>query len=161
MMHDLSPEQADARAEFRDMVDREIAPIAGDLHRREQTPREIIRRLADRGYLGLPLPRDLGGAGRDMVTFGLLAAELGRGCSSLRSLITVHTMVAQAILRWGTRAQKEAWIPRLAAGSAIGAFALSEPGVGSDAKSVTTEARAEGGDVVLNGHKKWITYGQI
>jgi len=161
MKHDLSPDQADARAEFRATVDREIAPVADEHHRQERTPPELIRRLAERGYLGLPLPKDLGGGGRDMVTFGLLAGEVGRGCSSLRSLLTVHTMVAQAILRWGTRAQKEKWIPRLADGSAIGALALSEPSVGSDAKSVKTQATPAGGDVVLNGHKKWITYGQI
>lgn len=161
MKHDLSPDQADARAEFRATVDREIAPVADEHHRQERTPPELIRRLAERGYLGLPLPKDLGGGGRDMVTFGLLAGEVGRGCSSLRSLLTVHTMVAQAILRWGTRAQKEKWIPRFAAGSAIGALALSEPSVGSDAKSVKTQATPAGGDVVLNGHKKWITYGQI
>jgi glutaryl-CoA dehydrogenase (non-decarboxylating) len=161
MKHDLSPEQADARAEFRAMVDREIAPVAGEHSRQQRTPPELIRRLAELGYLGLALPREFGGGGRDMVTFGLLAGELGRGCSSLRSLLTVHTMVAQAILRWGTRAQKEKWIPRFAAGSTIGAFALSEPSAGSDAKSIATQATTTGGDIVLNGHKKWITFGQI
>jgi glutaryl-CoA dehydrogenase (non-decarboxylating) len=161
MKHDLSPEQAEARAEFRATVDREIAPVADEHCRQQRTPPELIQRLAEHGYLGLVLPRELGGGGRDMVTFGLLAGELGRGCSSLRSLLTVHTMVAQAILRWGTRAQKEKWIPRFAAGSTIGAFALSEPSVGSDAKSIKTQATTAGSDVVLNGHKKWITFGQV
>jgi alkylation response protein AidB-like acyl-CoA dehydrogenase len=161
MKHELSPAQAEAQAEFRAFVDREIAPFADEHHRQQRTPPEIIRRMAERGYLGLPLPEELGGSGRDMVTFGLLAGELGRGCSSLRSLVTVHTMVAQAILRWGTRAQKEKWIPKFATGSMIGAFALSEPSVGSDAKSIKTQATAAGGDFVLNGHKKWTTYGQI
>lgn len=161
MDHDLSREQAAAQAEFRAFVSREIAPIAEEHHREQRTRPEIIRRLAEIGYLGLSLPAELGGGGRDAVTFGLLAGEIGRACSSLRSLLTVHTMVAHAILRWGTRAQKERWIPKLAAGSVIGALALSEPSVGSDAKSVKTQATTQGGDVVLTGHKKWITYGQI
>jgi len=161
MQGTLSPEQADAHAEFRAFADREIAPFADEHHRQQRTPAEVIRRLAERGYLGLPLPHELGGGGRDAVTFGLFAGELGRCCSSLRSLLTVHTMVAQAILRWGTRAQKEKWIPKLASGSVIGALALSEPSVGSDAKSVKTQATPAGGDFLLNGIKKWVTYGQI
>nr|CCE88384.1 acyl-CoA dehydrogenase [Sorangium cellulosum] len=161
MEHDLTPDQADALAAFQLFVDREIAPVADEVHRQQRTPAEIIRRMAELGYLGLSLPRELGGGGRDLVTLGLLAGEIGRGCSSIRSLLTVHTMVAQAILRWGTRAQKEKWIPRFAEGSVIGALALSEPTAGSDAKSVKTQATAAGGDVVLNGHKKWITYGQL
>jgi len=160
-MHDLSPEQALALAAFQAFVDEEIAPFADERHRRERMPREAVRRLAERGYLGLPLPRELGGGGRDSVTFGLLAGEIGRGCSSLRSLLTVQTMVAQAILRWGTRSQKEAWIPKLAAGAVIGAFALSEPSAGSDAKSIKTHAALSGGDFVLNGQKKWITFGEM
>lgn len=160
-MDDLSPEQSAAQAEFRAFVGREIAPIAEEHHREQRTRPEIIRRLAEIGYLGLALPKDLGGGGRDAVTFGLLAGEIGRACSSMRSLLTVHTMVAHAILRWGTRAQKEKWIPKFAAGSVIGALALSEPSVGSDAKSVKTQATTQGGDFALTGHKKWITYGQI
>ncbi|WP_437670494.1 acyl-CoA dehydrogenase family protein [Sorangium sp. So ce131] len=161
MRHHLTREQAEALDEFQSFADREIVPLGDDHHRQQRTRPEIIRRLAERGYLGLPLPRELGGGGRDMVTFGLLVGEVGRGCSSLRSLLTVHTMVAQSILRWGTRAQKEVWIPRLASGMAIAALGLSEPGTGSDAKSVKTEATPDGGDFVLHGHKKWITYGQL
>lgn len=94
------------------------------------------------------------------MTLGLLAAELGRACSSLRSLLTVHTMVAHAVARWGTRAQKDTWLPRLARGERIGALAVSEPGTGSDASSVTTRITPDGDDWILDGHKKWITYGE-
>lgn len=155
----LSAEQAAAWEEFRAFADQEIVPLGDEHHRLQRTRPEIIQRLAERGYLGLPLPRDLGGGGKDLVTFGLMVGEIGRGCSSLRSLLTVHTLVAHAILRWGSQAQKETWIPRLSSGSAIAALALSEPGTGSDAKSVTTVARPDGGDFVLTGHKKWVTYG--
>jgi alkylation response protein AidB-like acyl-CoA dehydrogenase len=97
----------------------------------------------------------------DWVTFGLLNEELGRACSSVRSLVTVHSMACHAVLRWGSRAQKERWLPRLASGSALGAFALSEPDVGSDAGAVGTTAVADGDSYVLTGRKKWTTYGQL
>jgi alkylation response protein AidB-like acyl-CoA dehydrogenase len=95
------------------------------------------------------------------VSFGLLNEELGRGCSSLRSLLTVHSMASHAVLRWGSRAQKKRWLAPLARGEAIGAFALSEPDVGSDAAAVETTATADGDTYVLEGTKKWTTYGQI
>ncbi|WP_394839502.1 acyl-CoA dehydrogenase family protein [Pendulispora rubella] len=157
----LTPAHEAAHAEFRGFVDDHIAPFAGDWHRAQATPPEIIRRLSERGYLGLSIPASFGGGGNDAVTLGLLAAELGRGCSSLRSLLTVHTMVAQAVLRWGSRAQKETWLPQLASGARIGALALSEPDVGSDAKSVTTTMRSEGDAFIVDGHKTWITYGSV
>lgn len=156
----LGAQQAEAQAQFREFVDREIAPAADDWHYQQRTPPELIKRLAERGYFGLSLSPDFGGGGCDMVTLGLLMEEIGRGCSSLRSLLTVHSMVAHAISRWGTRAQKQKWLPRLASGQALAAFALSEPGVGSDAKSIATAASPTGDGFTLNGEKKWITYGQ-
>jgi alkylation response protein AidB-like acyl-CoA dehydrogenase len=97
----------------------------------------------------------------DWVTFGVLNEELGRGCSSLRSLLTVHSMAAFAVLRWGSRAQKERWLGPFARGEAIGAFALSEPEVGSDASAVQATATRDGDEYVLHGRKKWTTYGQV
>jgi hypothetical protein len=107
------------------------------------------------------LPGKCGGKGLDMITYGLLNEEIGRACSSVRSLLTVHDMVAQALNRWGNQAQKEKWMTRLASGQIIGAFALSEPNVGSDAEGVETTAALEGDTYVLSGRKKWISFGQI
>ncbi|WP_394821755.1 acyl-CoA dehydrogenase family protein [Pendulispora albinea] len=157
----LSPEQEAARLAFRAFVDEHIAPFADEFHRAQRTPPELVGQLAERGYLGRTIPKEYGGGGADAVTLGLLAGELGRGCSSVRSLLTVHTMVAQAILRWGSRAQRETWLPQLASGARIGALALSEPDIGSDAKSVRTLLRPDGDDIVVTGHKSWITYGQV
>jgi alkylation response protein AidB-like acyl-CoA dehydrogenase len=117
--------------------------------------------MAEAGYLGALIPKQWHGGEMDMITFGLLNEELGRGCSSLRSLLTVHSMVAHAILRWGSPQQKEHWLPKLATGEVIGAFGLSEPNVGSDAKSVETTVEVRGDAYTLNGVKKWTTYGQI
>jgi glutaryl-CoA dehydrogenase (non-decarboxylating) len=100
-----------------------------------------------------------------MITYGLLTEEIAKGCSSVRSLLTVHDMVAHAIHRWGSKAQRERYLPAMARGEILGALALSEPGAGSDAKSVeTTAALTPGvaGDAwVLDGRKKWTTFGQI
>ena len=159
-MQDSPLERLEARAAFRAFAEREVAPIAGAMHERQETPPELVRKLAEAGYLGLSLPEALGGGGKDWLTLGWLANELGRVCSSVRSLLTVHSIVSHAVLRWGTREQKQAWIPMFASGAALGAIALSEPLIGSDAKNVKTLARREDSEFVLNGQKKWITYGQ-
>lgn len=158
---ELTERQAADQASFRAFADAEIMPHADRFDREERTPPEIIRMIAQQGYLGAALPKSYGGAGMDMVTFGLLNEELGRGCSSVRSLLTVHSMVTHMLLRWGSQQHKQELLPQLASGELIGAFALSEPNVGSDAKSVETSAEPRGDSYVLNGRKKWITYGQI
>ncbi|MEU0283235.1 acyl-CoA dehydrogenase family protein [Streptomyces sp. NPDC088147] len=155
----LTAQQAQAQKEFRAFADRHIAPHADEHHRTQRTPPRFIRLLADQGLLGLPVPQAYGGGGSDAVTLGLLAGELGRACSSLRSLLTVHTMVAHAVNRWGSRTQKETWLPRLARGELTGALAVSEPGAGSDASAVTTRLVRDGDHWVADGHKTWTTYG--
>lgn len=149
------------REGFRTFVDRAVVPFAGEWDRTERTPAEVIGRVAEAGYLGALLPREAGGAGMDTATFGVLNEELGRGCSSLRSLLTVHSMASWAVHRWGSAAQKERWLGPLARGETIGAFALSEPGAGSDVNGIETEAVPDGDGYRLHGRKKWTTYGQI
>jgi glutaryl-CoA dehydrogenase (non-decarboxylating) len=157
----LGAAQEEARRRFAAWTEREVAPFAGEWDRAGATPRSVIERMAAEGFLGAVVPAELGGAGMDAVTFGLLNEELGRGCSSIRSLVTVHSMACHAIARWGGRAQKEAWLPRMARGELIGAFGLSEPAVGSDAAAIETTAELDGDAYVLRGTKKWTTYGQI
>jgi len=161
MKLELTAEQRAARAEYRAFAQAEIVPFADQWDREEVIPRELIRKLADRGWLGAHVPLEHGGAGLDMVTYGLLTEEIGRACSSTRSLLTVHDMACQAILRWGSRAQREQWLPKLSRGEILGAFALSEPQAGSDAKGVATTAEKDGDGYVVNGRKKWITFAQI
>ncbi len=158
---ELTSQQKKDQEAFRAFVQEEITPYANAYDQEEMTPPELIRKVARMGYLGALAPVEYGGSDMDMVTFGLLAEELGRGCSSIRSLLTVHSMVTHAILRWGNRQLKAAWLPRLATGEIIGAFGLSEPRAGSDAQSIETTATAAGNECVLNGTKKWTTYGQI
>jgi len=157
---ELTPQQKRDRAEFREFVAAEVAPRAGRFDREGAVPARLVAQVAARGYLGALLPR-AGSPPMDAVTYGLLNEEFGRGCSSLRSLLTVHNMVAHAVRRWGARPLKERWLPGLAAGEVVAAFCLSEPGVGSDAAGVRTTAEPDGDHYVLEGTKKWITFGQL
>lgn len=160
MQIELTETQKSARLQFRSFVQERIAPYAGTWDREERVPTLIIDQLRGEGYLGAPLPVSAGGRGMDPITYGLLTEEIGRRCSSVRSLLTVHDMVALTIWRWGSRDLKARFGSATAMGEMLCALALSEPDVGSDAASAQTDARLEGDEYVLNGRKKWITFGQ-
>ncbi|HEX3045086.1 MAG TPA: acyl-CoA dehydrogenase family protein [Bacillota bacterium] len=161
MKIELTEQQQKKKAEFRDFVDQEIIPFAAENDREERISPEMIQKLARKGFLGSMLPKEYSQESMDMVTLGILNEEIGRGCSSVRSLLTVHGMLALALSRWGTPEQKSYWLPKMVTGEVIGAFGLTEPNIGSDAKSVETTAVLTGDTYVLNGKKKWITMGQI
>jgi alkylation response protein AidB-like acyl-CoA dehydrogenase len=150
-----------ARAEFRDFVDEHIAPFADAHDRAQRIPDSLIRLLGERGYLGAIVPESFGGKGMDALTWGLLCEEIGRGSASLLSLLTVHSMVASALVKWGTRHQCATWLPKLATGERIIAFGLTEPEIGSDAMNVQSEAVLDDGDYVISGRKRWISFGQV
>jgi alkylation response protein AidB-like acyl-CoA dehydrogenase len=157
---ELSASQKEWRDQVCAFAQETVAPQAATWDRQERTSEEAIRELAARGYLGTIAPGKYLGAGLTMVEFGLLNEELGRACSSLRSLLTVHSMVIQAIAKWGDEKQRQKWLPLLARGEAIAAFALTEPQAGSNAHEIQATATEHGDEFVLTGHKKWITFGQ-
>lgn len=161
MNFELNESQRTSRAEFRAFVDEHVAPYAGEFDREERIPRGLIRDLSARGYLGALAPVDNGGGGMDAMTWGLLCEELGRGSASLLSLLTVHSMVIQALVKWGSDQQRKRWLPKLASGEVIAAFGLSEPDVGSDATNCQTAAHRDGNEYVVTGEKRWISFGQI
>ncbi len=160
-MFELTPRQRAERASFRAFAAREIEPHAARFDAEERLPQELLRALAEQGYLGAAVSRAHGGAGMDQLTLGLLHAEIGRACASTRSLLTVQSMVAQAIERWGDPAQRERWLPGLARGERVAAFALTEPEAGSDLEAMQTSARADGEGYAVSGRKKWISFGMI
>jgi len=154
--HELSKQK------FKFFVSEHIVPFANDWDNNETFPREAVAKIAKEGILGAIIPKQFGGQEMDPITFGILCEEFGKGSISLISLLTVHGMVSQSILKWGTDQQKEKFLPKLASGEILSAFALSEPNVGSDPKSVETVATQDSnGDFILNGRKKWISCGQI
>jgi alkylation response protein AidB-like acyl-CoA dehydrogenase len=161
MEMELTSQQIQEQERFRALVDQEIVPYADQYDQEESVPPETIPKLADAGFLGAIIPKEQGGTEMDAITFGLMCEEIGRGSASLLSWLTVHGMVCQAILKWGSAAQKAHWLPRLATGETLGAFGLTEPNIGSDAKSVETTAVFADNSYVLTGEKKWISLGQM
>lgn len=162
MKFEFTDEQLKYKDEFRTFVDEHVVPYAAINDREEILRKEVIDALIEKSYLGTMISKEYEGLGLDMVTIGILNEELGRGCSATRSLITVHGMVALGIQKWASEELKRQWLPKLAKGEALGAFALSEPDAGSDAKSIKTSAELlNDGSYILNGTKKWITMGQI
>jgi hypothetical protein len=156
----LSTEQEERRAAFRAFADERIAPEAGRFDADGAIDPGLIGALAERGWLAAVVGPEYGGAGMDAVTFGLLCEEVGRACSSTRSLLTVHNMVAATLGRWGTPEQRERWLGPLVTGEAIAAFGLTEPEAGSDAKAVAAPLHLDGEAATISGRKLWVTFGQ-
>lgn len=138
-----------------------IAPLAQQIDRDKLLPQVLIDALSAEGWLGAAMPTEWGGLGMDAVAYGLATEELGKACSSVRSLLTSHNMAAQAILRHGHAEQKRRWLPDLSSGRKIVSFALTEQNAGSAGKSIAAEAIEHGGMYRLNGTKLWITCGLI
>ena len=139
-MHQLLTEAPATRHEaFKAFVAVNVEPFAEQWDREERIPDSAISTLARCGYLGCSVPQAYGGQGWDVATFGLLNEALGRGSSALTGVLTVQAMVSMALLKWGTEAQRRQWLPPLAKGEMIGAFALTEPGAGSALESLATE----------------------
>jgi glutaryl-CoA dehydrogenase (non-decarboxylating) len=161
MKIELTGAQREFQQACRAFVAQEVMPYAEAYDEAEQFPPELGRKMAAAGYLGANAPAEYGGLALDAISLGLLHEEFGRGCASARSLMTVHSMVLLSLLRWGSPAQKATWAERLATGTAVAAFALSEPNAGSDATSLETTAVLDGDHYLLNGRKKWITFAQI
>ncbi len=157
----LTEEQCLQQEEFRSFVDDEVIPYADGFDKEERIPPEVIAKIAKKGFLAGTVPVGDGGKGYDMLTHGLLCEEIGRGSASLLSLFTVHGMLAHALMQWGSSGQRAYWLRRLATGQSIGAFGLTEPETGSDAKNVKTSAVLRGSFYDLTGTKKWISCGQI
>ena len=134
MDFELTPEQQEIQALARKLADAEIAPHAADWDREHRFPEEVFARLAEVGLMGVCVPEEYGGAGADFLSYILVLEQLSRGDAGVGVTVAVHTSATTLpILAWGTEEQKSRFVPRLARGETIGAFALSEPDVGSDA----------------------------
>ena len=160
MDFELSDEQALIRDTARAFTDREIVPRARENDRNEHFDTELVAKLAEQGYLGAIVPVEYGGAGLDYRDYALVVEEVGRGCSAMRTVVSVQTsLVCSSLVRWGTHEQKQAILPRLCSGEWLGCFGLTEPDTGSDAANQKTRARKTDGGWVISGQKMWISLG--
>jgi alkylation response protein AidB-like acyl-CoA dehydrogenase len=160
MDFELTDEQRLIKETARDFSDNEIAERARENDRNEHFDLELVAKIAQQGYLGAIVPQEYGGAGLDYLSYGLIVEEVGRGCSSMRTVVSVNTsLVCSAILRWATEEQKRRYLPKLCTGEWLGCFGLTEPDTGSDAANLKTRARQDDGAWVINGSKMWISLG--
>jgi butyryl-CoA dehydrogenase len=160
MDFDLTDEQRLIRETARDFAEGEIVPRARDNDRRAHFDLELVRKIAAQGYLGAIVPQQYGGAGLDYLSYGLVVEQIGRACSSMRTVVSVQTsLVCSAILRWGTEEQKQRCLPKLCSGEWLACFGLTEPDTGSDAANQRTRARKVDGGWSISGSKMWISLG--
>jgi butyryl-CoA dehydrogenase len=158
MDFDLTDEQRLIKDTAREFTDKEIVVQSRENARNHHFDLEIVKKLADQGYLGAIVPPEYGGAGLDYLSYGLVVEEIGRGCSSVRTVVSVQTsLVCSGILRWGTEEQKQKYLPKLCSGEWLGCFGLTEPDTGSDAANQRTRAKKTDSGWVINGAKMWIS----
>jgi glutaryl-CoA dehydrogenase len=157
----LGDEEKLVRQTARQFVEDRVLPLIKDCYNQGRFPAELIPEMGELGFFGANL-EGYGCAGMGNVEYGLLMQELERGDSGLRSFVSVQgSLVMNPIHIWGTAEQKDRWLPLLQSGRAIGCFALTEPGFGSNPAAMTTRARRDGDHWILNGEKTWITSGSV
>ena len=151
-----------ARSLFREFAENEVKPLAQEVDETEEFPVETVKKMQKLGFLGIPVPKEYGGQGCDPLTYVMCVEELSKVCGTTGVIVSAHTSLCiDPILTYGTDAQKEKYVRPLASGEKLGAFALTEPGAGTDAQGAQTKAVLDGDEWVLNGSKCFITNGKV
>ena len=146
---------------FREFAQNEVKPLAQEIDEQHRFPRETVEKMAKYGFLGIPVSKELGGQGCDILTYAMCVEELSKVCGTTGVIVSAHTsLCVDPIVTFGTPAQKEKYVPDLASGRKLGAFGLTEPGAGTDAQGQQTKAVLDGDEWVLNGSKCFITNGK-
>ena len=153
-----------ARGLFRDFAETEVKPLAQETDETEQFPAETVAKMAKYGFMGIPVPKEYGGQGADILTYIMCVEELSKVCGTTGVVVSAHTsLCVDPILTYGTEDQKQKFLPDLCSGKKLGAFGLTEPGAGTDAQGVQTKAVQDEatGEWILNGSKCFITNGKV
>lgn len=157
----LSKKHEMARTLFKEFAENEVKPLAQDTDENEQFPAETVEKMAKAGFMGIPVPKEYGGQGCDILTYAMCVEEMAKVCGTTSVIVSAHTSLCiDPILTYGTEEQKQKYIPDLASGKKLGAFGLTEPGAGTDAQGQQTKAVLDGDEWVLNGSKCFITNGK-
>ncbi|MCO8254326.1 acyl-CoA dehydrogenase [Haladaptatus sp. AB618] len=158
----LSAEQKQIRDMVAEFVDEEIKPRAAEIDETDEFPSDLVSEMADLGLMGMPFPEEYGGAGLDYHSYAIGLEEIARGSGGLGTVVAAHTSLAGNMLyAFGNEEQKQEFLTPVNEGTDIGAFALSEPGAGSDVPAMDTTADKDGDKYVLNGGKLWISNGSV
>ena len=157
----LSKEHEMARTLYREFAEKEVKPLAQEVDETEQFPKETVAKMAQCGFLGIPVPKEYGGQGCDPLAYAMCVEELSKVCGTTGVIVSAHTsLCCDPIQTYGTEEQKMKYLVPLAKGEKLGAFGLTEPGAGTDAQGQQTKAVLEGDEWVLNGTKIFITNGK-
>src|SRR3954452_10615984 len=152
MHFDLDDETRLLQRTVREFAEGEVAPVAEELDRTKSFPYDIVRKMGELGWMGIPFPEEVGGSGGATLQYAIAVEELTRADSSVAITLCAHTSLGtQPIYLFGTQEQKERYLPDLTAGRRLGAFGLTEPEAGSDAGNVKTRATLDGGEWVIDG----------
>ena len=150
-----------ARSLFRDFAEKEVKPHAIEVDETEVFPSETVAKMQKYGFMGIPVPKEYGGQGCDPLTYAMCVEELAKVCGTTAVIVSAHTsLCCDPIMNYGTEEQKQKYLVPLAKGEKLGAFALTEPGAGTDAQGVQTKAVLDGDSYILNGSKCFITNGK-
>lgn len=150
-----------ARSLFREFAEKEVKPLAQEIDENEQFPSDTVKKMGVCGFMGIPVPKEYGGQGCDILTYAMCVEELAKVCGTTAVIVSAHTSLCiDPIMTYGTPDQKQKYLPPLARGDKLGAFGLTEPGAGTDAQGQQTKAVLDGEQWVLNGSKVFITNGQ-
>lgn len=162
MQFELTDEQKMLQKMVREFAVNEVEPTAAERDEEERFDRTLFDQMAALGLVGIPWPEEYGGIGSDYLSYVIAVEELSRVCASTGVTLSAHVSLASwPIYQYGNEEQKQTFLKRLAEGSALGAYALSEPGAGSDVASMKMTAKQDGDDYILNGSKVWITNGGV
>ena len=157
----LNKEHEMARTLFKEFAENEAKPLAQEVDEKEMFPRETVDKMAKYGFLGIPVPKEFGGQGCDILTYVMCVEELSKVCGTSGVIVSAHTsLCVDPIMTFGTPEQKAKYLVPLAKGEKLGAFGLTEPGAGTDAQGQQTKAVLDGDEWVLNGSKCFITNGK-
>lgn len=160
-MPNYQPRQVKKQQFFNQFIENCLHPHAKKFDKEQNIPRDFFYTLAQNGFLGACIPKQFGGQQWDELTIGIMYESFAKELCSLANILTVLGMVSKSLLQFGSKAQKQIWLPRIASGETLAALALTEPNIGSDLEHVETQLLDAGDEFILNGSKKYITLGQI
>jgi alkylation response protein AidB-like acyl-CoA dehydrogenase len=143
----------------RQFVDEQVIPIAEEYDHEDKFPEAVVEQMKELGLFGVTIPEEYGGMGLDLTTYAMIVEELSRGWISISGVVNTHFIGSYLLMKFGTDEQKERYLPKMATGEIRAAFSLSEPGLGSDVAAISTRAKKDGDDWVINGTKMWVTNG--
>src|SRR6476661_8073698 len=157
--YDKTDEQKAIVEMVRQFVDEQIIPNAEHYDHEDSFPEPIVEQMKELGLFGVTIPEEYGGMGLDLTTYAMIVEEPSRGWISISGIVNTHFIGSYLLMKFGTDEQKEYFLPKMATGEMRAAFSLSEPGLGSDVQAISTRAKQDGDDWVINGQKMWVTNG--